>query len=136
MNFGFQQYSIWGPLWANRALFTRFGQIALLNYVPYLLFLFLDTCSFCERILHPGNFLATNELAEASTTWNAKVQTSRTIHVLCVCAQTCEGMGWRSGTIGWAGLAELSEPWQVMVKWRIQAATGITDSMDQCRKDI
>ena len=36
--------------------------------------------------------------------------------------------------LGWAGLAELSEQWQVVVKWRIQAPTGFTDSMDQCSK--
>ena len=32
----------------------------------------------------------------------------------------------------WAGLAELSESWQGVVKWWIQAPTGITHSMDQC----
>ena len=35
-NFGAQECPIWGPLWANRALFTRFGQIALLILFPYL----------------------------------------------------------------------------------------------------
>ena len=40
----------------------------------------------------------------------------------------------RRRRLGWAGLAELSEQWQVMVKCRIQAPTSITDSMDQCSK--
>ena len=44
------------------------------------------------------------------------------------------GLGWQAARLGWAGLAELSEQWQVVVKWRIQAPTGITDSMDQCGK--
>ena len=28
---------MWSPFWANRPLFTRFGQIALLNFFPYML---------------------------------------------------------------------------------------------------
>ena len=49
-----------------------------------------------------------------------------------------ERLGWafQAAGLGWAGLAELSEQWQVVVKCRFQTPTGITDSMDQCSKDM
>ena len=48
--------------------------------------------------------------------------------------QAAGRLGWEAARQGWAGLAELSENWQVVVKGRIQVPTGITDSMDECSK--